>query len=316
MSVSVIVPYFNAQNYLTTFVDDLATQVFNDFETIFIDDGSTDNSTVILKKALARYPLQVKLLKQTNKGVSAARNLGLKYAENDYVIFSDCDDRLDAQYLARLHEVAEEAQYDMVGCCAQTQNKKGQQSIIGQSMEYTNNNSLLIDFLDQRLPINLWTKMFRRQIAQQVQFAEDIQINEDKLYIYQICRLVNGANFIDDVLYHYQVNQESASRRLQKEFNSKCLDIQTVAKRIYNSCQYEFPRLALKHAYTSQMELLRILLRSREPHGLTQSLRQELRHQVYRRVERRSLERIEDFIFTYCWPLYKQIIRMDVHAYG
>lgn len=83
MSISVIVPYFNAQNYLAAFVHDLIAQSFTDFEVIFVDDGSTDNSLMVLKQELAPLQLAVKLLQQTHKGVSAARNLGLRHAEKN-----------------------------------------------------------------------------------------------------------------------------------------------------------------------------------------------------------------------------------------
>lgn len=87
-SVSVIIPTYNRGWILKDAIDSVMTQEYKDFELIIVDDGSTDNT----KKILHQYKNHIKIIRQTNKGVSAARNAGIKYSTGKYIAFLDSDD--------------------------------------------------------------------------------------------------------------------------------------------------------------------------------------------------------------------------------
>lgn len=89
--ISVIIPVFNSEKYLEKALESILFQTFNDFEIICIDDGSTDNSLKICYKE-AEKDTRIKVICQGNKGVSFARNKGIKAAKGDYIIFLDADD--------------------------------------------------------------------------------------------------------------------------------------------------------------------------------------------------------------------------------
>ncbi|WP_125980745.1 glycosyltransferase family 2 protein [Loigolactobacillus iwatensis] len=321
MLISVIVPFFNARQYVQGFVRDMAAQTYQNYELILIDDGSTDGSQKHLLKLLQRKEIPTKMLQQSqNQGVSAARNLGLEHAQGDYVIFSDIDDHLRSNYLARLSETAMKTQQDLVGCCALKVNQKGQSEKIGQAAEYATQKALLTAFLDDQLPINLWTKLIKRKVAKQVRFLEDIKINEDKLYLYQICRLITKATFIDDILYEYHSNQGFNSRNPNENFNPIVFDIGRVSRLIYSDSPHYAQELANKHFYRSQMILLRSLIRAKDgPTNFStqlHELHQELTQSTYRKLELARIERIEGWLFNHLWSLYQIIIRSGVRAYG
>ena len=86
--VSVIIPAYNRGWILTEAIDSVLTQDFKDYELIVVDDGSTDNTRAILDT----YGQDIIVLRQVNKGVSAARNLGIAEAEGQLVAFLDSDD--------------------------------------------------------------------------------------------------------------------------------------------------------------------------------------------------------------------------------
>ncbi|PIG94123.1 glycosyltransferase family A protein [Gloeocapsopsis sp. IPPAS B-1203] len=87
--VSVIIPAYNAMNYLPETLDSLLKQTFDDFETIIVNDGSTDE---IERWAAQITDPRVKLISQENRGLAAARNTGIAHAQGEYLAFLDADD--------------------------------------------------------------------------------------------------------------------------------------------------------------------------------------------------------------------------------
>lgn len=94
MVLSIIVPFYNAAASLRNTLDALTQQSFTDIEIILVDDGSEDNGFIIANE-IAKQDSRLKLVKQENKGVSSARNQGLKMALGSYVTFVDADDFVD-----------------------------------------------------------------------------------------------------------------------------------------------------------------------------------------------------------------------------
>lgn len=103
MKVSIIIPIYNSETFLEKCLDSLVKQSFNDFEVLLINDGSTDNSIAICKK-YAIKDQRFKVYTQLNKGVSAARNNGIKHAIGDWLVFLDSDDSLQEDSLSLIIE--------------------------------------------------------------------------------------------------------------------------------------------------------------------------------------------------------------------
>ncbi|PWF99662.1 glycosyltransferase family 2 protein [Levilactobacillus bambusae] len=314
MFISVIVPYQNAAAYLPRFVADLAAQTYPNFDVIFINDGSTDQGPKTLSRVLAKTTLQAQQLSQPARGVSTARNLGLRQASGEYVIFADADDRLKPNYLMTLAERAFETHADIVGGQAVTRNKRGRSVIIGQAGSYEGSEALMSQFLTGTIPMNLWTKLIRRSLATQVTFDSTLCINEDRWYLYQIIQRATRGQFVATVIYDYQVNANSASR--QPRFHPKYLDIATVARRIEAGSQRQHPRLARQQAYLNQMDLLRREIRGHAEPSRMRTLRNELTRLSQSGLGLSPVQRLEDFGWRYCWPVYRRLIGMDVHLYG
>ena len=100
---SIIVPIYNVEGYLKKCLDSILNQTFVDYEIILVNDGSTDQSLSIIKEYMNKYP-DVKLINQENKGLSEARNSGLKVAKGNYVLFVDSDDFIDKDLLLNLND--------------------------------------------------------------------------------------------------------------------------------------------------------------------------------------------------------------------
>lgn len=103
LKVSVIVPVYNASQYIGKTLDSIIAQDFDSFEIIVIDDGSTDDSLEIINQCLDDCGVPHKVIHQENAGVSVARNVGIDESKGDYLAFVDADDHISKNHLSSLY---------------------------------------------------------------------------------------------------------------------------------------------------------------------------------------------------------------------
>lgn len=111
--ISVIVPVYNAEAYLSRCMESILNQTYRDIRVICVNDGSTDGTGEMLEE-FARRDGRVKVVCRTNSGLSASRNAGLELAEGEYVMFVDADDWLDGHACADAVEAMERREADIV----------------------------------------------------------------------------------------------------------------------------------------------------------------------------------------------------------
>ena len=116
MKLSVIVPVYNVEAYLDKCLDSLVNQTLEDMEIIVVNDGSPDNSQVIIDRFVKNYPEKVIGLKKENGGQASARNLALQYAKGQYVGFVDGDDWVDTEMFETMYNKALSEHTDIVIC--------------------------------------------------------------------------------------------------------------------------------------------------------------------------------------------------------
>ncbi len=115
IEISVIIPVYNMESFLTKCLVSLLTQTFRNFEIICINDGSTDNSLNILN-SFSNMDDRINIINQKNQGVSIARNIGISKAKGDYVIFVDSDDFLEKTMIEELYKKIISINGDIVFC--------------------------------------------------------------------------------------------------------------------------------------------------------------------------------------------------------
>ena len=111
--ISVIIPVYNVEKYLETCLNSVINQTYKNLEIIIINDGSTDNSLSICKK-YEKLDKRIILIDQDNKGLSGARNVGIKKATGDYIHFLDSDDYINLNYYEKMIEALDNTDADMV----------------------------------------------------------------------------------------------------------------------------------------------------------------------------------------------------------
>ena len=114
VKVTIIIPIYNSECYLDECLKSVLQQNFNNYEVICIDDGSEDNSREIVKKYAERYEFIKIIFHEKNRGLSAARNTGLKNACGKYVLFLDADDMIVPETLEELYQCAEQYNLDNI----------------------------------------------------------------------------------------------------------------------------------------------------------------------------------------------------------
>ena len=111
--VSVIIPIYNVQNYLITCIESIVNQTLKEIEIICVNDGSTDDSLFILKE-YSKKDNRIMIINQRNRGLSEARNTGIKYSKGEFIYFLDSDDYLEKNALFELYNYAKKFNLDII----------------------------------------------------------------------------------------------------------------------------------------------------------------------------------------------------------
>ena len=218
ISVSVIVPVYNAQKYLERSLDSILGQSFTDYELILVDDGSTDDSGKMCDDYVRSNP-QVRVFHQTNQGVSAARQKGLDSATGEYVIFADPDDWVEPTMLEELFEVAINDDADVVLCDFWINSSEETGDRKYQNPRALSSDSVLRQLISGELHGFTWNKLYRSSCLKKhhVAFPQGINYSEDlwfncKLFLNHDVKVA----YLQKPFYHYDYysNSSGLSRKL------------------------------------------------------------------------------------------------------
>lgn len=230
--VSVIIPIYNGQKHISNILMDLLNQEYKDFEVIFIDDGSIDNSYNLLCNAQKdnRFKFKIKVIKQENKGVSAARNKGIENAKGDYICFVDVDDGLDCKYLLSMVEALKQYNGNLVFCQIKKNNKINCKS--NSSLKLINRNECLHRFLFNKLISGVWSLMIERNIIDNnnLKFFEGYKYSEDLHMVWRLIAFSERIIELNDPLYIYNVTEGSAMSKFGIERKDSILLMEELEK--------------------------------------------------------------------------------------
>ncbi|MFS4482687.1 glycosyltransferase family 2 protein [Hyunsoonleella sp. 2307UL5-6] len=114
--ISVVIPLYNKEHTITRTLETVLEQTYKEFEVVIINDGSTDNGISVIKDFTTDH--RIRIINQSNKGVSVARNEGVRHAKYEYVAFLDGDDEWLPEYLSKMHEAIQKFPKAGLFCCA------------------------------------------------------------------------------------------------------------------------------------------------------------------------------------------------------
>jgi glycosyltransferase involved in cell wall biosynthesis len=233
LAVSVIVPVYNAGKYLKECIKSIAAQTLPEIEIILVDDGSSDNSGKICE-GYAGKDTRIRVVHQTNQGVSAARNLGIRLARGRYIGFVDADDWFAPEMFRTLYESAVRSNSQLVLC--NYYRVKNNRFIIRD--EFKN-----IEASDPQIKEKLIEGMlnpsesnilgsccralFLRELLTQNKIAFDEKENmmEDMAFTLQCVVCAKAVSIEHEPLYYYRVNPHSATKKYMDDIGADMMNV-------------------------------------------------------------------------------------------
>lgn len=228
MKISIIIPCYNAQNYLPACLDTLIAQTMDDYEVIMIDDGSVDN-TAAIAEAYTKKDERFSLIRQENAGVSAARNVGLEAACGEWVLFVDADDLVPAEALEHLLSCVQD-DTDIVVSLHETFGENTDNRVEYPQTQWMNlqgeekKHAAALRLIEGDAVLNVMcNKLHRRSFLERerIRLQKGIRIAEDALFNLEAVLCAREIAFCEKLTYQYRIHAASATQtRAKSEFDT------------------------------------------------------------------------------------------------
>ncbi|MBQ9467498.1 MAG: glycosyltransferase [Clostridia bacterium] len=208
--ISIIIPVYNVVRYIRQTLESVAAQTYADLEVILVDDGSTDGSGGICDE-FAAADRRFKVFHTANRGVSAARNLGLDESHGEYVGWVDADDWTEPEMFRTLLRALNEADADISVCAYRYEYLTCSKPCYGGVKDCILRGDGIVRALAGGEFGNVfWNKLFRRRCWDDVRFPVD-RVFEDVAVLHETALTAKTVVFISDTLYHYRKREESST---------------------------------------------------------------------------------------------------------
>lgn len=225
--VSIIVPIYNTASFLNKCLNSLVHQTLDDIEIICVNDGSTDDSQLIINDFLAKYPYRIKSILKHNGGLSDARNIGLQEASGEYIAFLDSDDYVEIDLYEKMYKKACQTQADIIVCGFKRVTLEGDVLSIEQTQLKKTYSS--IEGLTSIAPA-AWNKLYKRElwIESEVRYPKGVWY-EDLPTTIKLMLYANNIATVNEPLIYYVQHPNSISYT----FDERAHDIFTVLTDIH-----------------------------------------------------------------------------------
>lgn len=219
--VSVIIPVYNVEKYIKKCLDSLVNQTLSDIEIIVVNDGTPDNSQIIIDEYVKKYPDKVISIVKENGGQGSARNIGLEKATGEYIGYVDSDDYVELNMYEELYGKAKENDSDIIIC--------------GNNIVYENNSKKIPEInYDNKFnnfenaffgKMAVWNKLYKKEILinNNIKFKEKVWYED---FAFTLKTLVNAKtiDFLDKSLYNYLWREGSTMNNNNVKRNLEILD--------------------------------------------------------------------------------------------
>lgn len=213
--ISVIVPVYNAENFLRDCIDSILSQTFSDFEIILVNDGSPDNSGKICDEYAAKYGC-ISVIHQKNQGQAAARNHAMAQAKGNWICFVDSDDLIHPQMLEVLNQAANESgapisQCGMLEAVTLPEDFRGNRECSFRNLVMDEATLVALHDADQYPGWVACAKLIRRDLIENYPFHEGRVYEDNEAVCRWICR-GGSITATEEQLYFYRGNPESTTK--------------------------------------------------------------------------------------------------------
>ncbi|HAT4134361.1 glycosyltransferase family 2 protein [Clostridium perfringens] len=216
--VSVIVPVYNVEKYISKCIESIKNQTYKNIEIIFVDDGSNDNSRKIISGYM-NLDKRIKYLYQHNRGPSVARNKGIDEAKGDFIIFVDSDDWINTNMIEDMLAEMKKENADIAICdyILETEKKSIYSDTLSKLKEINSNSikDLLVcsDTLNSQC-----NRLYKKKIIfdNKIRFDEGLTVGEDQIFNMEYITHTKNIAYIQKGFYHYRMVSNSTCRKVHK----------------------------------------------------------------------------------------------------
>lgn len=240
--LSIIIPMYNTSNYIIKNLESINNQSDKDFEIIIVDDGSTDDSYNIAKEYLQNVKMAYKIMRIENKGVSNARNLGIKESSGKYILFLDSDDYIEKDLISKCKSFL--SQNDSLDVLFFGYDKVDDNNVAiwkySEQYKYIKKiktgKEIIYDYFNGK--INIWTSsaIYNRNliINNHITFLEGCHNGEDQNFILKSLARADKVFNINEIMSHYFQRNSSISN----SFSIKRLTVINAFEDVCNDFKY------------------------------------------------------------------------------
>lgn len=239
-AISVIVPIYNVEKYLTRCVESLLSQTLENIEIILINDGSTDGSGAMADE-FAAQDKRIRVIHQKNVGLGLTRNVGLEVARGEYIGFVDSDDWVRPEMYETLYNAGKTGEAEIVMGDFYTVNEAGETTVTKVDLQqgvYQGNEiveSILLpmfgakseDPSDIVVPMCVWRNIYKREFlnAHNIRFVSERKyISEDIVFNADVLTQIKRASIVNMPLYYYSFNVNSLTKSYKPDrFEKECV---------------------------------------------------------------------------------------------
>ncbi len=215
MKISVIVPVYNVELYLSKCLDSLVHQTIENIEIIVVNDGSTDNSQKIIDEYKTKYPNKIKSYIKSNGGLSDARNYGIDKANGQYIGFVDSDDYVEINMFEKMYNKAISQNFDIVVCDVNCQNGNHNKRI---SSLIETDLTKIEEIKKQMISVYpvAWNKIYKRTLLlNKVRFKNKVWY-EDVEFLYKLFPYITSIGVVKESLINYVQRKGAISKTFDK----------------------------------------------------------------------------------------------------
>ncbi|MGL5954556.1 MAG: glycosyltransferase family 2 protein [Providencia rustigianii] len=203
--VSVIIPVYNSAAFISKTVESVLQQTYSNYQIVIVNDGSTDNTVDVIAKKFGNN-LNIKVITTPNGGVSKARNIGIEYAEGEYLCFLDSDDKLEPTFLETLVEKINQNKVDVQLCGYY----KHYANTVEKLPKSNDCQRILSQYLLGDMSFHIGSMLISKSFLDKtnIRFNSNLRLAEDILFICQVLSMAK-LNICLSYLYHHQYRDGS-----------------------------------------------------------------------------------------------------------
>ena len=239
VDVSIVIPVYNVEKYLSKCIASVLAQTYKDFELILVDDGSPDNCGAICDE-YAKKDSRIKVIHKENGGVSSARNAGIKIAQGEFINFVDSDDTIPVDSLENLVNLQKDNNSDLVCCTYEQHNINGTvkiKNVVDRFIDFSKIEAEDCKIFLSSIFFGPCVKLFNNNILKKhdILFDENISMGEDTKFVYDYLLKCGKVQCGSAVVYRYLKNDQSATTKSYPQFYDYIIKVSSAQIAFFNN---------------------------------------------------------------------------------